>query len=72
MSEPTFTTRAQAAGPPAELVEIMAKGAYDRTRRGRSLPPWDQVTPAYAEATREEQRAALSAAVTAGYRIVGP
>lgn len=63
-------TTAQANTPPAAIIEAMARAAYDRTRRGRSLPPWDQVTPAYAEAGREEMRAAIVAAEAADWRMV--
>jgi hypothetical protein len=61
------------SAPPEDLVELMARGSYEHWRtRVPHRPPWDALTDAYASATRSEIRAALEAAIAAGWRFVKP
>lgn len=66
----SFTTRAQAAAPPAELIERMASAAYERSRfPGCTRPPWEQLEPSYRAEARADQVAAIQAAEAQGYRF---
>lgn len=66
MTQPACQSRAQAALPD-ELVEMMARAAYERSRFiGCTRPPWEQLEPSYQAEARADQRAALLAAVGAG------
>lgn len=72
MTQP-FTTRAEASAPPAHLVEVQTKAAYERSRfPGCSRPPWELLEPTYQAEARADQVAAILAAEAAGYRVVGP
>ncbi len=57
---------------PGDLVDLMAAAAYEayRTRAGRHLPAWEECSEFYRAQTCDEVRAALTAAVAAGYRFI--
>jgi hypothetical protein len=53
---------------PDVVVERMAVAGYEATRAGRSgLPPWEGVTDYWKAGARKEMRAALEAAIAAGF-----
>lgn len=63
----TFTTRAEAAAPPAHLVETMARAHYEAGRwEGALRPRWEQLIPEWHESARAEMSAAIRAAEVAG------
>lgn len=73
MSEPSYTTRAQASAPPAHLVRLMATAAYEAGRPKESgRPEFENTTTEWQDAMCREMSAALVAAEVAGYRIVKP
>jgi hypothetical protein len=74
MSEQSYTTRAEAEAPPADLIRALAIGPYNRMRAYRPrLPPFDETEPSFQEACRLDAVAAIKAAEALGYRLVrGP
>lgn len=70
MSQP-FTTRAEASAPPAYLVRLMAKAAYEAGRpKGSGRPEFDATTTEWQAAMCREMTAAIVAGVTAGYLVI--
>lgn len=70
MSEAAYTTRDQAARPPAHLVRVMCRAAYESARTaGSTRPAFEDTLPEWQDAMEREMTAALQAAEAAGYRI---
>lgn len=69
MNAPAYTTRAEAAGPPKHLLEVMSEHAYEATRTP-SFPAWREVSESYRRDVHKSMSAALQAAEAAGYRMV--
>lgn len=70
MSQPAFTTRAQAEAPPARLLLVMTRAAYESTRLpGSSRPPFEEATAEWRDAMNREMTAAIRAAEAEGYTI---
>lgn len=66
MSLAPYVTRDQAALPD-DLVELMARAAYEAGRPvGSGRPDWPRCTPEWREAATREMRDALAAAIAAG------
>lgn len=68
-----YVTRDQAAAPPARLLLVMTRGAYESSRLpGSQRPPFEETTGEWRSAMDREMIAAIRAAEAEGYRIVAP
>lgn len=69
MSQP-YLTRAEAEAPPAHILRIMAKAAYEAGRpKGSGRPEYENTTPEWQAAMMREMSAAIRALEAAGYTI---
>lgn len=70
MTQPAYTTRAEASAPPAHQVRTAALGFYEVEREGTTLPPFERIEPRYQTHLAKCMAGAIRALEAAGYRII--